>query len=97
MAGTLPINAKIKWQEQLPILVHAYYCSCLNATGFIPFYLMFRRQPMLPIGVQFGVRAPDIVASTSCSYIQKYQKRIDWAYKTAQEVSKKVSECSKRR
>ena len=52
---------------------------------------------MLPIDVQFGVRTPDIVASTSNGYIQKLQKRLDWAYKTAHEVSKKESECSKRR
>ena len=43
-------------------MVHAYNCSHSNATGFSPFYLMFRRQPMLPIDVQFGVRTPDIVA-----------------------------------
>ena len=51
MIGTLPIEAKIKWQEQLPTLVHAYNCSNSNATGFSPFYLMYGRQPMLPIDV----------------------------------------------
>ena len=43
--GALPIEAKIKWQEQLSTLIHAYNCSCANATGFSPFYLMYRRQP----------------------------------------------------
>ena len=46
------------------------------------------RQPMLPVDVQFGVRMPEIVASTSHSYIQKLQKRLEWAYKTALGVSK---------
>ena len=64
MIGTLPTEAKINWQEQLSTLVHAYNCSHLNAKGFSPFYLMFGRHPMLPIDVQFGVRTPDIVAST---------------------------------
>ena len=70
MIGTLPIEDKIKWQEQLPTLVHAYNCSHSNVTGFSPFYVMYRRQPMLPIDVQFGVRTPYIVASTSSGYIQ---------------------------
>ena len=96
MIGTLPIEAKIIWQEQLPTLVHAHNCSHSNAAGFSPFHQMFRRQAMLPIDVQFGVRTPDIVASTSCGYIQKLQKRLNWAYKTAHEVRKKESEHSKR-
>ena len=50
---------------------------------------------MLPIDITFGVRTPDIVVSTSHGYIQKLQKRLEWAYKTADEVSKKKSECSK--
>ena len=89
MIGTLQTEAKINWQEEIPTLVHAYNCSCSKATGFSPFYLMFGRHPMLPIDVQFGVRTPDMVASTSHGYIQKLHKRLDWAYITAHEVSKK--------
>ena len=95
--GTLPTEAKIRWQEHLPMLVHAYNSSHSNATGFSPFYLMYSRQPMLPVNVQFGVRTPDIVSSMSHTYVQKLQKRLEWAYKLAQEISKKESECSKRR
>ena len=51
---------------------------------------------MLPIDIQFGVRTPDIVASTSHGYIKKLQRRLDWAYKTANEVIKKESESSKK-
>ena len=51
---------------------------------------------MLPIYVQFGVRTPDIVALTSSGPIQKPQKKLDWAYKTALNISKKESEHSKR-
>ena len=95
MIGTLPTEAKINWQEQLPNLVHAYNYSHSNVTGFCPFYLLYGRQPMLPIDVQFGVWAQDIVASTLHSYIQKLQRRLEWAYKIANKVSKKESECSK--
>ena len=73
MIGTLPMEAKINWQEHLPTLVHAYNCSKSNATGFSPFSLMFGRHPMLPINEQLGVRTPDIVACTSHGYIKKLQ------------------------
>ena len=95
--GTLPTEAKIRWQEHLPTLVHACNSSHSNTTGFSPFYLMYGRQPMLPDDVQFSVRTPGIVFSTSHSYIQKLQERLEWAYKLPQEISKKESECSKRR
>ena len=78
------------------MFVHVYNSSCSNATGFSPFYLMYGRQS-LPINVQFSVRTPDIVSSMSHSYVQKLQKRLEWAYKLAQEISKKDSEYSKRR
>ena len=93
MIGTSPTEAKIRWKEHLPTLVHAYNSSHSNTAGFSPFYLMYGRQPMLPIDVQFGVRTWDIVASTSHSFIQKLQKRLEWAYKSAEEISKKESEC----
>ena len=74
MIGTLPTEAKIRWQEHLPRLVHAYNSSHSNTTGFGPFYLMYGRQPMLPIDVQSGMKKLDIISSTSHSYIQKLQK-----------------------
>ena len=94
--GTLLTEAKINWQEQLSTVVHAYNCTHSNATGFSPFCLMFGRHPMLPIDVQFGVRTPDIAASTSHGYIQKLQRRLDWAYKVVNEVNKRESESSKK-
>ena len=30
MIGTLPTEAKINWQEQLPTLVHAYNCGAVK-------------------------------------------------------------------
>ena len=93
MMCTLCTEAKINWQEQLSTLVHAYKC---NMTGFSPFFLMYGRQPMLPIDIQFGEQTPDIVASTLYSYKQKLQRRLERAYKTANEVSKQEPGHSKK-
>ena len=44
---------------------------------------------MLPIDIKFGILTPDIVASTSHGYIQKLQKRLEWAYKTTDKIIKR--------
>ena len=51
---------------------------------------------MLSFDIQFSLQAPDTLASTSHSYIQKLQRRMEWAYKTANETSKKELEHSKK-
>ena len=51
---------------------------------------------MLPIDVEFVVWTPYILASTTQAYVQKLQNRLQWAYKTAQEVNKKERDRSKR-
>ena len=51
---------------------------------------------MLPVDIQFGVQTSDVVASTLYSYIQKLQRRLEWAYKIPNIVSKKESEHSKK-
>ena len=95
MIGTLPTEAKLSSQEQISTLVHTYNCSHSNARGFSPLYMIFGRHPMLPIDVQFGVKTPDMVASISHGYIQRIQKRLDWAYKITHEVSKKEEHSKK--
>ena len=36
-----------------------------TATNFIPHYLMFGREPNLPTDIEFGVRTPDLVATST--------------------------------
>ena len=40
-------------------LTHAYNCTRNNATGFSPYFLMYGRQTLLPIDIEFGVFTPD--------------------------------------
>ena len=96
MIGTLPSELKYNWQDHVNTLVHAYNCMDTTATNFSPHYLMFGREPNLPIDIEFGVRTPDLVATSTKNYVEKLQKRLAWAYKKAQEVNHKENKRNKR-
>ena len=89
MIGTLPSEIKYNWQDHVNTLVHAYNCMDSTATKFSPYYLMFGREPNLPIDIEFGVRTPDLVATSTKNYVEKLRRRLAWAFKKAQEVNEK--------
>ena len=70
MIGTLPTDIKYHWQDNVNTLVHAYNRMDSTATKFSPFYLMFGREPNLPIDIKFGVRTPDLIATSTKSYVK---------------------------
>ena len=96
MIGTLPPELKCNWQEHVNTLVHAYNYMDTTATNFSPHYLMFGREPDLPIGIEFGVRTPDLVATSTRNYMEKLQKRLAWVYKKAQEENSRESSRNKK-
>ena len=96
MIATLPSEVKYHWQDHVNTLVHAYNCMESTATKFSPYYLMFGREPNLPIDIEFGVTTPDLVATSTSSYVEKLQKRLASAYKRAQEVNQKEKKRNKR-
>ena len=95
MLGTLPEKPKSTWGEQVPTLVHAYNCTKNNMTDFSPYNLMFGRKPHLPIDILFGTNTADLKGNTSTKYVENLKQRIEWAYKTANEVVKREQEQNK--
>ena len=91
MLGTLPLDAKPNWTDHVSTLVHAYNCTRSNATGYSPYFLLYGRHPMLPIDIEFGVRTPDLVCTATHNYVKKFANRLEWAYRKANEFSKKES------
>ena len=84
MLGTLPPEGKATWTDKVGTLVHAYNSTKSAITGFSPQYLMFGREPKLPLDVTFGLPNPDMEAVIHERYVKQLQSRLKWSYGVAQ-------------
>ena len=78
------------WDEVIPFLTMAYRSTPQESTGMTPNFLMFGRELSLPVDVMIGP-CPEPQLST-LEYVQKMQKRLEYAYKMAREQLKKSAE-----
>ena len=96
MLGTLPKEKKSEWKDHVGTLVHAYNCTRNSATGFSPYYLMFGRQPCLPVDVTLSLAPHTITEPNTTKFIQKLRDRNKWAHKKAEAFQAKEAEWHKR-
>ena len=88
MLGTLTPEQKKDWETYVPAMVHAYNCTRNTATGYNPYYLLFDRDPRLPIDVEFGLKRENQQVSPSRSnYITQLRRRLRFAHKKAKKVA----------
>ena len=83
MLGTFTPARKSGWKKHIGALVHAYNCSQNSATGFSLYYLMYGRQPHLPVDVTLGLVLHSVMAPTTSKFVQKLRECIQWAHKRA--------------
>ena len=95
MLGALPKKPKSTWREQVATLVHAYNCTRNNMTDFSLYYLMFHRKACLLIDILFGMNIADLKGNTSTKHVENLKQRMEWAYKTANQVVKKEQDWNK--
>ena len=89
MLGTLTQEKKSDWKNHIGVLVHVYNCTWNFTTGFSPYYLMYRRQPHLPVDVTLGLVLHSVMAPTTSKFVQKLRERVQWAYKKAESFQAK--------
>lgn len=86
MLRTLEESQKSRWKDHLNPLVHAYNCTKNAATGYSPFFLMFGREPRLPIDVMFNVKSSNTKKSHQ-EYLNYWNRVMKEAYNIAQQHS----------
>ena len=90
MLGTLTPEHKNDWKTYVPAMVHAYNCTRNTATGYSPYYLLFGREPRLPIDVEFGLkRGNQQVPPSKSNYVTQLRRRLRFAHKKAKQVASK--------
>ena len=89
MLGTLPDDFKNKWTHHISTLTYAYNCTHSNASGFSPYYLLYGRQPLLPIDIEFGVFTPDLSEAVTYKYVQELKSRLEYVFQKANEFCNK--------
>lgn len=94
MLGTLHPEQKKDWKKHIGPIVHCYNCMKQSSTGQTPFYLMFGREPRLPIDLAFKTN-PYEDKQTMTHYIEKLKERLETSYNLAQQNVKQSQERQK--
>ncbi len=86
MLGTLDPKRKRDWKSHVGPVVHAYNCTRHSSTGFSPFFLMFGREPRLPVDLAFGLDINHKKQPRS-KYVKELRDRLRQSYELAHEGS----------
>lgn len=97
MLGTLEPDKKRKWSQHIAHLVHTYNCMPNEATGFSPYYLMFRRQARMPVDLCFGISSDNTTKETYLKYVTEMRKELKAAYELAECATVKQNKGNKQR
>ena len=78
-----PWSCEHHWRK----VCFAYHTSVHSATGFTPFYLLFGRQAVLPVGLMFSPAQKGVTPS-------EYVAHLKYSLENAYERVQKYTECS---
>ena len=96
MLRTLPEKVKTRWPEYINKLIHAYNSMQHSVTGFAPFFLMFGREPRLPIDLWLEVESRNEKTSHD-EFVQKMRNALSEAYRIASENTARKKETGMKR
>ena len=88
MLTALEETEKSRWKDHLQKCVHAYNSTISSSTGYSPFFLLYGREPRLPIDSLFEQVATKGERNYR-AYVEEWQKSMKNAYQIAAESSEK--------
>lgn len=91
MLRTLTQEQNSDWKRHLKNMVHAYNCSRNESTGYSPYFLVFGRNPRLPIDLIFDIKE-DRSPTSRASYVEEWEARMKEAYKIAGGMARRAGE-----
>ena len=97
MMRTLEEAEKSRWKYSLNKLIHAYNCTRNETTGYSLYYLMFGREPRLPINLILD-NPESTVPKNHTQYLTQWEKSMSEAYKIAARNAeqRKGKDCDRR-
>jgi hypothetical protein len=88
---TLDTEKKKRWPIYLPEIVYVYNATPHATTGLSPFYLLFGREPRLPVDHLLGIKH-DSNATDVYEWVDSHKKRLNEAFTDALQNTKKSAE-----
>lgn len=95
MLRTLTIEQKQNWKKYVGPMVHAYNSLRQETTGHTPYFLMFGRQPRLPVDISFGLdntKQTNGEKQPMSSYVSDLKNRLEKAHELALKATKTTQE-----
>jgi transposase InsO family protein len=94
MLGTLEPCQKADWKKYVGPMIHAYNSTRHESTGFTPFYLMYGREPRLPIDLAMGLVTEE-EAQNYTDFVESLRKRLQKSYDLAKKRSAQAQQQNK--
>ena len=95
MLGTLNPEQKRDWKSHVNTMTHAYNSTKHDTTGMTPYFLLFGREPLLPVDITFNTHPCNNNNIPTSKYIKELKDRMSSAYKIALSTTKKAQEHQK--
>ena len=96
MLRTLEEDVKDKWHEHINKLMFAYNATTHESTGYSPYFLMFGREPTLPLDTILNT-ANEKEKKSYLKFAQDWKDQMAEAYKVAFQRSSKRKEADRLR
>ena len=80
MIGKLASDKKVQWEQYLPELLQAYNSMRSAVTSYSPHYLMFGRNPCLPVDFSFPAKGAHVCSHHVPACVEEIRKHFKEAY-----------------